>query len=191
MLATLDYGQRNEHGHTTGRMGRALNWNTPWDKTPPWRHFERNSGSCRHSQVSYLVLTVEDVDAVLIPAEDPAVSEETAQQPELSICWTISSDWTRTRKHLKLRDLTEKKCPSVCHQRHTDRESSSQLAGTPLNTCGGVPFSWPGRGNTWGAFVAQEVLIVIGGYCNWRFLSLCTAGTKNHLKTIRTQTGTV
>lgn len=113
----------------------------PRDKTPPWRHFERNSGSCRHSQVSYLVLTVEDIDAVLIPAQDPAVSEETAQQPELSICWTISSDWTGTRKHLKLRDLAEKKCPSVCCQRHTDGECSSQLARTPLNTCVGCPFA--------------------------------------------------
>ena len=55
--------------------------------------------------MSDLIQTVEDVDAVFVPAEDPALSEETAEQTELSFCWTVSSDWTRTRKQLKLRNL--------------------------------------------------------------------------------------
>lgn len=57
-------------------------------------------------QPSYLVNTVEHIDAVLVPAEDPTLPEETAEQPELSVCWTISSQQIRTRKQLKLRNLS-------------------------------------------------------------------------------------
>ena len=56
----------------------------------------------------YLVDRVQDVDAVLVPAEDPAVSEETAEQTQLSVCGTIRSDWTGTGEQLKLRNLTHK-----------------------------------------------------------------------------------
>lgn len=52
-------------------------------------------------------MTVQDIDAVLIPAENPSISEETAEQTKLSVLWTVSSDWTRTRKQLKLRNLIQ------------------------------------------------------------------------------------
>lgn len=55
----------------------------------------------------YLVQTVQDIDAVLIPTEDPALFQETTKQPELAVCWTVPSDRVRTRKQLKLRYLSQ------------------------------------------------------------------------------------
>lgn len=57
-------------------------------------------------ETCYLVKTVEDIDAVLIPAEDPALPEDTAEQTKLSVCRTVSSNWIGTRKQFKLRNLS-------------------------------------------------------------------------------------
>lgn len=77
----------------------------------------------------------------------------------------------------------EKVSFSLLSETHWWREQQSVGTNTTKHMWG-VPFSWPGRGNTWGAFAAQEALIVIGGYCNWWFLSLCTAGTKSSCEVV-------
>lgn len=53
-----------------------------------------------------LFKTVEDIDAVFVPAEDPTVPEETLEQSELSVSRPVRPDWTRMWKQLKLRNLS-------------------------------------------------------------------------------------
>lgn len=52
-----------------------------------------------------LCKVVKDVDTVFIPAENPAISEETLEQAQLSVGWTVRPSWTGMWKQLKMRNL--------------------------------------------------------------------------------------
>lgn len=57
------------------------------------------------SEPSYLADAVQDVEAVLVPAEDPTLPEEAAEQPQLPVSGSIPAGRTGPRKQLELRNL--------------------------------------------------------------------------------------
>lgn len=59
---------------------------------------------------SYLVDPVHNIDAVLVPADQPAVSQEAAEQPQLGLRGAVRSDRSRPGKHFQLRHLEDRQC---------------------------------------------------------------------------------
>lgn len=52
-----------------------------------------------------LCKVVKDVDAVFIPAEDPTLSEETLEQAQLSLGWTVRPGGPRVGQQVQMRNL--------------------------------------------------------------------------------------